>query len=261
MRGGACSKGEMMAGYIAHFNGLPITPIVVTHQPKAPIKSRRCRGFTLIELLVVIAVIALLIAILIPALRSAREQGQRVVCLSNLKQLTLAWTAYATEYESLLVRGTAFGISIAGYRSVESWVGTAFCSHDSRASLIEDTNKGALWPWIKNIDIYRCPRGVAGHALTYAMVSSANGNPVEGTYMKGSGRNIFRRTQDMQFIGKRVGDTVLLMTRLTDIISPGAGQRATFIDYGRIIISDFYIHYLYPKWSWGNPPQYIITMV
>jgi len=47
------------------------------------------RGFALIELLVVIAIIALLMAILIPALHRAREQGKRVVCLNNLKQLTL----------------------------------------------------------------------------------------------------------------------------------------------------------------------------
>lgn len=56
---------------------------------------RKAKGFTLIELLVVIAIIALLIAVLLPVLRSAREQGHRVVCLSNLKQLTLAWLAYA----------------------------------------------------------------------------------------------------------------------------------------------------------------------
>jgi len=51
----------------------------------------RPAGFTLIELLVVIAIMALLLAIFLPALRLARERGRRAVCLSNLRQLTLAW--------------------------------------------------------------------------------------------------------------------------------------------------------------------------
>ena len=57
----------------------------------------RLRGFTLIELLVVIAIIALLLALLFPVLRSAKEAGQRAVCLNNLRQLTLAWTALTRE--------------------------------------------------------------------------------------------------------------------------------------------------------------------
>jgi len=52
---------------------------------------KRYNGFTLIELLVVIAIIAVLMAILMPALNRAREQGKRAACLSNLKQLQLAW--------------------------------------------------------------------------------------------------------------------------------------------------------------------------
>ena len=58
---------------------------------------RKVKGFTLIELLVVIAVIAVLMAILMPALQRAREQGKRVSCMSNLKQLQLAWTMYADD--------------------------------------------------------------------------------------------------------------------------------------------------------------------
>jgi len=74
------------------------------------LKGRRMEeGFTLVELLVVIAIIALLMAILLPALNRAREQGKRIVCLSNLKQLTLAWMNYATANNEKLVNGAPIG--------------------------------------------------------------------------------------------------------------------------------------------------------
>jgi len=58
---------------------------------------RRTKGFTLIELLVVIAILAVLMAILMPALKKAREQGQRAVCQSNLKNYTLAIIMYTDD--------------------------------------------------------------------------------------------------------------------------------------------------------------------
>jgi len=212
----------------------------------------KAKGFTLIELLVVIAVIALLLALLFPVLRSAREMGQRAVCLSNLRQLTLAWTAYATEYDGVLVKGETYIGRPGGLH--EGWVTGAFLT-ERRSRLVEIPDKGALWPYIQDIDVYRCPRGLWGHFLTYATVSSANGCPVEGTYVEDSRGNPLHGP-DLQFTGKRIGSTVLKLTRLTDILSPPSGQRAVFIDQGQAtrFSNDFRVEYLYPKWSSESPP-------
>jgi len=215
----------------------------ITHNRPSPPCTAAC---TLIELLVVIAIISLLLALLFPVLRSARELGQRAVCLSNLKQLTLAWTAYAEEHDGHLVYGSAYGTTSSHWQNVKGWMGTAFLP-PSRSAVIENPDKGALWPWIQDIDVYRCPRGRKGHAATYsAVVSANNGSQVEGTYLPESGG---------LGLGKRVGNTVLKLTRLTDIVSPGAGQRAVFIDMGQTPAgNDFYVHYLYPKWREHSAP-------
>ena len=60
----------------------------------------RGKAFTLVELLIVIAVIAVLVSILMPVLRTVREQGRGIVCGSNLKQLALALTTYAQDNET-----------------------------------------------------------------------------------------------------------------------------------------------------------------
>jgi len=203
-------------------------------------------GFTLIELLVVIGVIALLLALLIPVLHSTRELSYRTVCLSNLRQLTLAWLAYAEEHDSKLVSGCAFGTRTKRY-TLQGWVGYDFST--SRPSWITGPDKGALWPWIQDDDIYSCPRGRPGHAVTYATVIAANGADAEGTYMEDTGG------WDLTESGIRVGPTVLKLTRMTDIVSPGAAYRAVFIDTGQTPLSDdFYVHYLYPRWQFHSPP-------
>ncbi len=62
------------------------------------------RGFTLIELLVVIAIIAILAAILFPVFAQAKEAAKKTACLSNLKQIGLAWTMYNGDHDDTMMR-------------------------------------------------------------------------------------------------------------------------------------------------------------
>ncbi len=97
------------------------------------------KGFTLIELLVVIAIIAILAAILFPVFSRARENARKATCLSNAKQIAMAFMMYAQDWDEC----------------IPSWNAPCWWDFVPPEGDLFWTEK--IMPYLKNVDIFRCP--------------------------------------------------------------------------------------------------------
>ena len=121
--------------------------------------NRKPYGFTLIELLVVIAIIAILAAILLPALNSARERGRSADCLSKMKQLSTAFISYSDAHEDYLpasgIRHTSnVAKSVTWGTALKPFINYEYAG-DWTASRISNNSQLFLCPSLEEASTYR----------------------------------------------------------------------------------------------------------
>lgn len=171
------------------------------------------RAFTLVELLVVIAIIAILAALLLPALSSAKAKTKRVVCVNNLRQLAVAWTVYNGDNNGNLPSCVPYHPPIA--TNLQEWVlGDAeTIPQDPQYGQLEPpavdaTNldcitRGTLYPYTKSPNIYRCSldnREEDGmpYVRTYSMNNWMNGiSPYTWNSSLDPSYHVYKREADL----------------------------------------------------------------
>jgi prepilin-type N-terminal cleavage/methylation domain-containing protein/prepilin-type processing-associated H-X9-DG protein len=126
---------------------------------------KKKKGFTLIELLVVIAVVALLMSVILPSLKKAKELARSIACRANLHSLAICWTLYSEEnnreicssytYDTINNWGLKYDWVWAPYRLDGTGSADEFAA--TKAERCEGIRRGALFPYGQDYKVYHCP--------------------------------------------------------------------------------------------------------
>lgn len=166
-------------------------------QTAAAVRSNRRPGFTLIELLVVIAIIAILAAMLLPALTKAKVKAQGISCMNNTKQIALGWILHNTDNNGEFMLGKPVAGSM-------DWVGG---NDNTNSALLIDANQSPIANYIRSAGVWKCPADKFAKSQTRVRSLSMNGGvlrasltlPAPGQHIP-TGREYFTASKESQLL-------------------------------------------------------------
>ena len=212
-------------------------------QDNSPLRRRR--AFTLIELLVVIAIIAILAAMLLPALSKAKLKAQSITCVSNQKQLSIAWVMYTGDFNDKLVPNWA--------SDARAWIdGSKGSVHDlPGATNVLALRSGLLYPYNPSDGVYQCPTAKGGPPSPAYMksVKLVRHYSLQGRMGGGNGKN---GSPDTSWV---LGPKYPQYEKLVEIKNPSPSEAMTFLDESLLCLDDGYfaVNATTPN-EWQNSP-------